>query len=200
MSDTLAGRLHQLQSAGSAAFSSSSSTLPGDPKTFGWLQEVKDEDIRHVLDLVLETPVCQWLADPSSRAEIWVELVRRQQTQRFSSTDQQRCAMATIYGQLNNHLALRTLILCFLVSAATASSLKLFAELVVSDPPRQPHLLLEIFGDLVRAGEPAVAAALPRLLNGLISPNWPVLCWISAIMHSATTSPMSTQRRPVLGN
>ncbi len=171
MSDTLAGQIHQLQSTGSTAFSSNSSTLHGDPQTFAWLQEVQDEDIRHVFDLVLETPVCQWMADPSSLAEIWVELVRRQQTQRFSSTDQQLCAIATIYGQLHDHSALRTLVLRFLVSAATASSLKLFAELVVSDPPRQPHLLLEIFGDLVRTGEQGVVAALPRLLDGLNQPE-----------------------------
>ena len=37
--------------------------------------------------------------DPSSLAGIWAELVRRQQTQRCPSTDQQLCAIATIYGQ-----------------------------------------------------------------------------------------------------
>ncbi len=167
MSDTLSERLHQLQSASSTARSSHASTRHGDRKAFAWLQEVEDEDIRRVLDLVLETPVFQWMADPSSLAEIWVELVRRQQAQRFSSTDRQLCAIATIHGQLINHVALRTLILRFLVSTATESSLKLFVELLVSEPPRQQNLLLEIFGDLVRVGEPGVAAVLPRLLDGL---------------------------------
>ena len=172
MTDTPARRLRRLRREHLLA-SSTETSAQSHPaaESFAWIQEVATANAEQALRVVLETNVETWFDDPATVATIWVEFVRRQQTKPFSLTAQQVAVVSSIYRQLGDHVSLRALLLRFLVSTGQPRNLQSFATLMVEDPVRQLSHLVEIFGDLLRAGEAAFSAVFPQLLDALYHPE-----------------------------
>lgn len=136
-----------------------------------WISAAAQETALETLRLVVADVAKNGLRDAATVSALLVGLIRRTPSSTIRLNADMLATLRDIYPGLNAHPTVQCLLLRLCLCGTDTDALKLFSQLLVSNKPLDPRLLLEVFGDLLRLKETCVAGVFPLILDGLEVPG-----------------------------
>lgn len=135
-----------------------------------WAQSGPADDVYSALATLLHAPALEWQENASAASALLVGFIRRQADHPMVFQSSEIAPIHEIMPQIADYPALQCLLLRACIATRQDSALHLFAESLAT-ASLTPRNHIELFGDLVRAGETVVDAMFPSLLEGLTRPG-----------------------------
>lgn len=143
----------------------------GPAPDLAWLPTATSDQITRLLSGLVEVYE-QGTVAPAAVYAVLPAVTRAVLQGREGDVDQPSrvTSIERLYGRLRGQRGPRHLLLSLLAARGDRFSLATFAELMVTDPPREPNAVVQAFAPLWRSPQACYASLFPRLLQALQDP------------------------------